>query len=144
MARDIVQAIEVHAEPKAVFDTVASRSGLAAFWTSDVDGDERVGGELSFGFTQAPSRLPMRVRRSETPRAIGWDCVGDWPFWNGTAIDWTFEPSEHGTRVVLRHRGYADEMPDFELGSVSLTWALVAARLKDVVEGGGAPNPALG
>jgi len=34
-------------------------------------------------------------------------------------------------------------MPEYDFGSVSLTWALIVARLKDVVEGGGAPNPAL-
>ena len=35
MARDIVHSIEIHADPKMVYDTVATRSGLAAFWTAD-------------------------------------------------------------------------------------------------------------
>ncbi|HEX7247547.1 MAG TPA: SRPBCC domain-containing protein [Actinomycetota bacterium] len=144
MARDIVQAIEVNAEPKTVFDTVASREGLAAFWTSDVEGDDRPGGELSFGFPHAPSRLPITIATVDAPSAIRWECSSDWPFWNGTTVEWAFEPSEHGTQVVLRHLGYADDMPDFAFGSVNLTWALVTSRLKDVVESGGAPNPALG
>ena len=67
MTRDIVLGIEVHAEPKAVFDTVATRSGLASFWTSDVEGDEQEGGELTFGFAQAPARLPMRVTTLDAP-----------------------------------------------------------------------------
>jgi uncharacterized protein YndB with AHSA1/START domain len=50
MARDIIHAIEIHADPKTVFDTVATRAGLAAFWTPDVEGDDAQGGELTFGF----------------------------------------------------------------------------------------------
>ena len=46
MTRDIVHGIEIHNEPKAVFDTIATRSGLAAFWTPDVQGDDSEGGEL--------------------------------------------------------------------------------------------------
>jgi len=29
MARDIIHGIEIHAEPKVVYDTIATRSGLA-------------------------------------------------------------------------------------------------------------------
>ncbi len=144
MTRDIVLAIEVHAEPKAVFDTVASRSGLAAFWTPDVEGDASVGRELTFGFTKAPARLPMRVTRLDTARSIDWECPGGWPFWEGTKVSWSFDPSEQGTKVVFRHLGYSDEAPEYDFGSIALVWALIVARLKDVVESGGAPNPALG
>ena len=53
------------------------------------------------------------------------------------------EPSEHGTKVVFRHAGFPDDEPDDEFGSVSRTWALIVERLKEVVESGGVPNPAL-
>jgi uncharacterized protein YndB with AHSA1/START domain len=143
MSRDIVLGIEIHADPKAVFDTVATRSGLAAFWTPDVEGDEAEGGELTFGFAEAPVRLPMRVDRLTAPSEIAWSCPGGFPFWEQTDVRWSIEPSEHGAKVVFRHEGFSDAYPDYDFGSVSLTWALVVARLKDVVEGGGGPNPAL-
>jgi uncharacterized protein YndB with AHSA1/START domain len=143
MAKDIVLAIEVHAEPKAVYEMVATRSGLASFWTPDVEGEDREGGELTFGFAQAPARLPMRITRLEAPETIEWSSAGPWPFWGGTTVLWSFAASEHGTKVVFRHLGWADGTPEYDFGSVALTWALVVARLKDVVEGGGAPNPVL-
>ena len=143
MSRDIVHGIEIHAEPKAVFDTVATRSGLAAFWTPDVQGDEAQGGELTFGFSEAPVRLPIRVARVEPPTEIAWDCPGGFPFWQGSSVSWSLEPSEHGTKVVFRHTGLPDDQPEYDFGSISLTWALIVARLKEVVESGGAPNPAL-
>ena len=143
MARDIIHGIEIHAEPKVVYDTVATRSGLASFWTADVEGDEAQGGELTFGFKEAPVRLPMKVTRLDSPGEVEWDCPGGFPYWEGTSVLWSIEPSEHGAKVLFRHGGWPDAMPEYDFGSVSLTWALIVARLKDVVEGGGAPNPAL-
>jgi len=143
MTRDIVHAIEIHAEPKTVFDTIATRRGLAAFWTPDVQGVETQGGELTFGFSEAPVRLPMRVAALEAPTSVAWDCPGGFPYWEGTKVSWTLDPSEHGTKVVFRHTGWPDAQPEYELGSVSLTWGMIVARLKEVVEAGGAPNPAL-
>lgn len=143
MTRDIVQAIEIHADPKAVYDTVSTRSGLAAFWTADVEGEEAVGGGLTFGFAEAPVRLPIKVTRLDAPSDVAWECPGGFPFWEGTTVGWALRASDHGTKVVFRHDGFADDMPDFDFGSVAQTWARIVERLKEVVENGGTPNPAL-
>jgi uncharacterized protein YndB with AHSA1/START domain len=143
MSRDIVHGIEIHAEPNAVYDTIATSSGLAAFWTPDVQGDDAEGGELTFGFAEAPVRLPMRVARLDPPNEIAWESLGGFPYWEGTNIVWSLRPSEHGTKVVFAQTGFPDDEPDYEFGSVSLTWGLIVARLKDVVESGGVANPAL-
>jgi uncharacterized protein YndB with AHSA1/START domain len=143
MREDIVLGIEIHGEPKAVFDTIATRSGLAAFWTPDVQGEEAEGGELTFGFSGAPVRLPVRVARLDAPNAIEWESPGGFPFWEGTRVTWALEPSEHGTKVVFRHIGFPDEQPEYDFGSIALTWATIVSRLKEVVESGGKANPAL-
>jgi uncharacterized protein YndB with AHSA1/START domain len=143
MARDIVLAVEIAKEPKAVFDTVATREGIAAFWTPDVQGDAAEGGELSLGFGTARSRLPLRVRRAAAPQEIEWAAGGDWPFWSGSRIAWSFEPSEASTKVILRHLDYGEGMPDDEFGSVAFTWATVLGRLKSVAESDGTLDPAL-
>jgi uncharacterized protein YndB with AHSA1/START domain len=143
MSRGIVLGIEIHGEPKPVFDTIATRSGLAAFWTPDVQGEEAEGGELTFGFSGAPVRLPVRVARLDSPNAVEWDCPGGFPFWEGTRVTWSLEPSEHGTKVVFRHTGFPDEQPEYDFGSIALTWATIMSRLKEVAESGGEPNPAL-
>ena len=88
MGKDIVHGIEIHAEPKTVYDTISTRSGLAAFWTPDVQGDETEAGELTFGFSGAPARLPIRVERLEPPTEIAWDCPGGFPYWEGTRVTW--------------------------------------------------------
>jgi hypothetical protein len=143
MAKEIVHGIEIHADPKVVYDTVATRSGLAAFWTPDVQGDDTQGGELTFGFTEAPVRQAMRVTELDPPNEVAWSCEGGFLFWEGTAILWSILASDHGAKAVFRHAGIDDAMPDYDFGSISLTWALIVARLKEVVESGGEPNPAL-
>ncbi len=143
MSRDIIHGIEIHSEPKTVYDTIATRSGLAAFWTPDVEGDESEGGELTFGFTGAPIRMPIHVARLDAPNQVAWDCPAGYPFWEGTTVSWALEPSEHGTKVLFRHAGFSDEQSEYDFGSVSLTWGTIVARLKEVVESGGTPNPAL-
>jgi uncharacterized protein YndB with AHSA1/START domain len=143
VSRDIVHAIEIHAEPKAVYDTVGTASGLAAFWTPDVQGDATQGGQLSFGFAESPVRLPISVARLDPPIEIEWECPGGFPLWAGTRISWSMTGGEHGTKLVFRHTGFPDEQPEYDFGSVSLTWALIVARLKEVVASGGVPNPAL-
>jgi hypothetical protein len=44
---------------------------------------------------------------------------------------------------VFRHDGFPDAQPEYDFGSISLTWAQIVTRLKDVVESGGTPHPAL-
>jgi uncharacterized protein YndB with AHSA1/START domain len=143
MSRDIIHAIEIHADPKSAFDAISTRAGLASFWTPDVQGDAALGGELTFGFSEAPARLPIRVSGLEQPTKVEWDCPGVFPYWEGTKITWSLAPSENGTALVFRHTGFPDQEPEYEFGSVSLTWAMIVARLKEVVEGDGEPNPAL-
>ena len=143
MTREIIHAIDIAAEPKAVFDTVATRSGLASFWTPDVQGDDTEGGELLFGFAAAPAPLPLRVARLQAPNTVAWDCPGVFPYWEGTTVTWSIEDADGASRLLFRHAGFPDAQPEYEFGSVSLTWALVVARLKDVVETGGIANPAL-
>src|SRR5712691_6295364 len=144
MTRDMIHGIEIHADPKAVFDTVATRSGLSAFWTPDVQGDDAEGGELTFGFTGSPVRLPIRVAHLDQPREVVWECPGGFPFWEGTRVEWSIEPSEHGAKVVFRHLGFPDAQPEYDYGSINQTWGQIVGRLKEVVESGGTPNPALG
>lgn len=138
--RDIVLAVEIEAEPKVVFDTVATATGVASFWTPDVTEDD---GGLSLGFPTAESRLPVTVAHTSAPEAIEWRFGGDWPFWNGSRGAWTFTPSETGTIALFEHLDYGDGMPDVPFGMVAYTWSMVLTKLKSVVESGGTPDPAL-
>jgi len=87
--------------------------------------------------------LPIRVTRLVPPTDVAWDCPGAFPVLGGTDVAWSLAPTEHGTKVVFRHAGFSEEQPLCDFGTISLTWATTLARLNEVVESGGEPNPAL-
>lgn len=144
MGREIVLAVDIETAAGRVFDALSTRDGLAGFWTPDVSGSGAVGEVLAFGFDAAPADLRMTVTARDEGRRVAWSCAGPWPGWEATELAWSLEPAPDGggTRAVLVHRGWADDHPDGELGSVAFTWAQVLGALKAFVESG-TPQPAL-
>jgi hypothetical protein len=63
---------------------------------------------------------------------------GRFPFWLGSTVTWGLspEPEHGGTRVLFRHEGLAEEMPDWDLASVAHTWSTILERLKVLTETG--------
>jgi hypothetical protein len=49
MGREIMFAVDVDAEPSAVYEAVSTRNGLRSFWTPDADAEPTVGSEARFG-----------------------------------------------------------------------------------------------
>jgi uncharacterized protein YndB with AHSA1/START domain len=143
MTRDIVLGIGVHAAPEPIVRAITTGGGLASFWTPTATAEPVVGSEARFGFSGAPMPLRMRVDAIE-PDRVTWTCLGDFPFWEGTTVEWTLVPeTEHGgTNLLFRHLGFPDEQPLFAHGSVAHTWATILDRLKVLAETGTA-TPAL-
>ena len=141
MSRTIVLAIDVAAAAPIVHSALTTTDGLASFWTPSVAGSTEVGGELAFGFAEAPVDLQMNVSSSSADLVV-WECGGPWPNWGGTRVSWAIMPSDTGTMVVFRHDDWSASVADAELGSVALTWAMTLQALKAYAETG-VPAPAL-
>jgi uncharacterized protein YndB with AHSA1/START domain len=145
VTRTILLAAEVHASGPKIVDAITTKEGLSSFWTSDSIAEPTVGTEARFGFREAPVPLRMRVDRIE-PNEVGWTCLGDFPFWDGTTVTWSLSPKEEdhgGTRVLFRHAGFPDEQPEWEFASVAYTWAGILRQLTVLAETGSA-EPYLG
>jgi uncharacterized protein YndB with AHSA1/START domain len=142
MSREIVLAIEVEGSPEDTFRAVTTQDGLAAFWTSDVDAEPRVGAKLRLGFPAAPVDLQMLVTALDADDRVEWECPGPWPNWAGTRVEWSIAGGDQ-TMVTFVHRGWSDEVPDTELGSVTLVWARVLIALSAYIQSGQSA-PALG
>lgn len=144
MSRDIVLAADTDADATTVYRALTTTEGLAAFWTPAVSGAAgETGADLRFGFAAAPAELEIRVEALEPDRRVAWTCAGPWPGWGGTDIGWRLTAApEGGTRVILRHAGWADDTDDGDLGSVAFTWAQVLRALVAYAQTG-APQPAL-
>lgn len=100
-----------------------------------------------FGFPEAPVDVRMKVQAADDQSSVRWDCLGDFPGWDGSTIEWELtEPQgDSGTGVVLRHLGlhgpFAESDP--ALGNVAHTWAMILDRLQTYLRDG-APVPYFG
>jgi uncharacterized protein YndB with AHSA1/START domain len=144
MPREILLAIDLHAQAPTIVDAVTTKEGLASFWTSNSIAEPEVGFEARFGFSDAPVPLRMRVDRIEGTE-VAWTCLGDFPMWEGTTVTWCLVPEEEhgGTTVHFRHAGFPDEQPEWEFAAIAQTWAGILGRLKALAETGAA-EPFLG
>lgn len=142
MTRSIVLTIETTASRESLFEAITTSNGLRSFWTPDADAEAREGGDLRFGFAEAPVDLEMTVESLEPGEAVTWVEIGPWPGWQGTRVEWSIEDDGERRTVVFAHRDWAVDVPDRDFGSVAMTWAQVILALGRYAETGEA-NPAL-
>lgn len=145
MPGPMLHAVDVNADPSAIYEAITTQAGEAAFWTSDCDVEPTVGSIARFGFRGAPVDLRMRVDELTAGRRIAWACLGDFPHWAGTTVIWDLSPaaSGHGTTVFFRQDGWADDYSEADYASVNYTWGRIVGALKAYVESG-TPQPYLG
>lgn len=138
MGREMLHAVDVDAEPAAVYEAITTREGLTSFWTPDVEAEQKVGSVARFGFETSPMDLRMRIDELEPGRSVVWTCVGDFPYWTDTRVEWRIGPSLEGagTQITFGHTGWPDDHPENQYARVNYTWGQIVARLRDHVESG--------
>ena len=137
MTGPMLHAVEVHADAESVYQAISTQSGVASFWTSDLDLEPVVGSVARFGFPGAPVDLRMRIDALEPGRLVRWSCLGDFPFWAGTTVSWELSAAaSDGTSVLFRHDGWPEDYPELEYAQVSYTWARIVGALKEFGETG--------
>jgi len=142
---DILHRIGIKAAPEKVYQALATREGLAGWWTRDTEGDgSRVGGTLKFRFHNPAGAeiggFDMKVLELRPAARILWDVTGGPGEWIGTTIDWSLKQEADYTIVLFRHGGWK-EAAEF-MHHCSTKWAVFLLSLKALVETGtGASNP---
>ncbi len=132
---DIRHRVGVFAPQQQVFDTLSTIKGLSGWWTRDVRGDEREGGNLEFYFRggDTPSAV-MRVTEITPSERVAWECVEGPKDWIGTTL--TFElypgPEERETVVKFTHGDWRE--PAEFLHHCSTRWAQYLISLKTGLE----------
>ena len=138
MAGALMHSVEIQAEPRRVYEALATGEGLASFWTRDSKAEPRTGTVAEFGF--GGPRLRMRVDELAPDRRVRWTTLGDFPNWEGTTVAWDLKAADGKTEVQFAHDGWAAELPQRDLASVNYTWAQILGRLKAFAESG-RPDP---
>ncbi|APW43687.1 SRPBCC family protein [Rhodoferax saidenbachensis] len=140
---DILHRVGIKASVDQVYQALATREGLAAWWTGNTRGESKTGGLLTFTFSANGAEIggfDMQVLELEPARRVLWQVSGGPEEWVGTQISFDLKQSGEHAIVMFKHLGWKEPM-EF-MHHCSTKWAVYLMSLKSLVETGmGTPNP---
>jgi uncharacterized protein YndB with AHSA1/START domain len=135
---DILHRIGIRSPIQDAYKALATREGLAGWWTTNTQGQSTVGGVLEFRF--GAGGFDMKVLELEPGRRVLWEVVDGPEEWIGTKVRWDLREADDYTIVLLRHEDWRE--PVEFMHHCSTKWAVFLLSLKQLVETGkGAPDP---
>jgi uncharacterized protein YndB with AHSA1/START domain len=140
---DILHRVGIKASVDQVYQALATREGLAAWWTDNTRGESKTGGALTFTFSANGAEIggfDMQVLALEPARRVLWQVSGGPEEWVGTQISFDLKQSGEHAIVMFKHLGWKE--PVEFMHHCSTKWAVYLMSLKSLVEiGKGTPNP---
>ena len=131
---DIRHRVGINAPIEEVYEAVATRDGLAGWWTREVEGEAAKGGTLSFGFGGPQPSAFMQVVETTEPARVEWKCVKGPDDWTGTTVTFDLKRSGDETVLMFTHGGWRE--PVEFMHHCSTKWATFLVGLKNGLEGG--------
>jgi uncharacterized protein YndB with AHSA1/START domain len=136
---DILHRIGATATPREVYDALTTLDGLAAWWTSDTQGEPVPGGTIQFRFGDTGG-FDMKVLDQRPNERVEWQVTDGPAEWLGTRIGFDLKQEDDYTIVLFEHGGWQE--PVAFMSHCSTKWATFLMSLKQLLETGtGAPHP---
>ena len=136
---DILHRIEVRSSPNDAYKALATREGLAGWWTTDTKGTFEEGGVIQFRFGTRGG-FDMKVLELDPGRLVRWEVVDGPEEWIGTTVNWELREEAEWTILLFKHEGWRE--PVEFMYHCSTKWATFLMSLKQYVETGkGDPAP---
>jgi len=142
---DILHRVGIKAPVNEVYKALATREGVAHWWTQLTQGESQVGGTLQFRFVDGDTDteiggMEMKVLELQPDTRVLWQTVGGPEEWLGTRISFDLKQDGEYCIVNFRHQGWKE--PVEFMYHCSTKWAIFMMSLKSLAETGtGAPNP---
>ena len=140
---NILHRVGVKSSSEAVYKALATREGLADWWTTDTRGESRVGEMLRFRFTADGREIggfDMKVVELQPGKRVFWHVVDGPAEWVGTKISFDLKQEGEYCIVLFQHQGWRE--PVEFMYHCSTKWGSYLMSLKALVETGqGAPSP---
>jgi uncharacterized protein YndB with AHSA1/START domain len=131
---DILHRIGIESSsPAGTYAALATRDGLAGWWTSDTQGESKVGEKLRFRFGEKGG-FDMKVLELDPSRRVVWEVVDGPAEWIGTKVSFELRHEGGYTIVNFAHRGWRE--PVEFMNHCSTKWATFLMSLKSLVETG--------
>ena len=136
---DILHRVGIKSSPDAVYKALTTREGLAAWWTTNTQGESnKVGGVIEFRF--GAGGFDMKVLELHPAKRVLWQVVDGPTEWIGTKVSWELKQDGGYTIVLFKHEGWKE--PVEFMHHCSTKWAIFLMSLKSLLETGkGAPDP---
>ena len=140
---DILHRVGILASLDEVYRALATREGAAGWWTTDTQGESKVGGVLKFRFSADGKQIggfDMSVLELKSGERVLWQVVDGPAEWIGTKISFDLKRAGDFVIVLFRHQGWKE--PVEFMSHCSTKWASYLMSLKSLLETGkGAPSP---
>ncbi len=131
----ILLRVPVDAEPKAVYDKLATSEGVNGWWSNHTEGPDGVGSTMKVSFPDAPMTFDFRVVDESPGERVVWQCLAGPPEWADTKVSFDIETDEEGnTTVLFAHDGWATTTGSFPF--IAYSWAQILPHLKSLAETG--------
>ena len=82
---------------------LATRDGLAAWWTTDTQGESTVGGVIQFRFPEGG--FDMKVLELRPAERMLWELVDGPEEWIGTTVSFDLKQEGDYAIVLFKHQG---------------------------------------
>ena len=135
---DILHKVGIKSTVDKVYEALATRDGLAGWWTTDTSGTGAVGSVLEFRF--GPGGIDMKVIELVPAERVLWEVVAGPDEWADTRVSFDLRQEGAWAIVMFKHEGWKAPV-DF-MHHCSTKWAVFLLSLKSLVETGkGSPSP---
>jgi uncharacterized protein YndB with AHSA1/START domain len=136
---DILHKVGIKSSSSAdAYRALTTREGLSAWWTTDTQGESKVGGVLLFRF--GTGGFDMKVLELQRDERVLWQVVEGPAEWIGTKISFELKQEGDWTIILFKHEGWKE--PVEFMHHCSTKWAVFLLSLKSLLETGkGAPWP---
>ncbi|HEX2058815.1 MAG TPA: SRPBCC domain-containing protein [Actinomycetota bacterium] len=131
----ILLRVPVDAEPKVIYDALATSDGVKGWWSNHTEGPGGPGSTMKVAFPDAPITFDFEVTAEEPGKRVAWRCLAGPPEWIGTAIRFDVQSGADGsTSVLFAHDGWGTTEESFPF--IAYSWAQILPRLKKLAETG--------
>jgi uncharacterized protein YndB with AHSA1/START domain len=128
--------IGVEAPLADVYDAVATREGVASWWTRHVEGESRVGGQLAFWFGGDKPAAVMEIEELSPAQRVVWRCVDGPAEWCDTTVTFDLRDLDGESVVLFTHDGWRE--PVEFMHHCSTRWGYFLLSCKFGLESGNA------
>lgn len=126
--KTILLLVDVAAPKDAVYAALTTTDGLAAWWTTSVSGDARLGGRIEFTFGGDFNPV-MRVANDDPANGVTWACVSGVEQWAENTFTFDLAGNDGATRLRFRQE-YATELSDDDYAIYNYNWAYYLESLR--------------